>query len=775
MKGFLKTIEYALKVLLYKGILARLFRNQPFRQPLNAREVKRLLVVRRDMVGDMVITTSLFKAIHDLNPHIEIDVIASPKGEQVIRHNPRLSKVWTLDNGLNVFRTIWQARQRQYDAVICLSISGLTKDGLIANLVAPSAPKLTIRQPKPHNLYQILFNKEVEANHLHEPLWLSQKRVLDALFGVDYPETHLRQELYPAQSQVQAVEEFLLRNGIEKGKYVVVNLSARMWYRRWGRENFVAFLRALTYRYADLKIVLTATPDESELVWGIMDDVRDEHLFRLPHHLGLDGVMALIKFACLLVSPDTANVHIAATFKVPSVILCTPLSSNIMWVPLHNRQISLYTPKPEPITTITPDRVLEATSTLLSEIGIEPKPLRLGEVQDDHIRRPDALSGLTDAKVNATPTTAHQLVQTARSALFRTLFNNKPTARKLDPATAQRVLVIRNDVLGDMIVTTPIFTALKSLNPNLEIDVVASPQNMQLVQTDARIAKVIVYEKSCRFWFKLWKLGRQRKYDAVFSLIFGTPQTQGLIANLAASPQTLKLSVQRQAKYDCFFSRTVRVPQTAHIAEQWLTVALDAFELNGKHVPCQISLQVPERQAVCQFLAQNRLQEKSFMLLNLSAGKNRVKQWSKAKYRTLIDELHRMLDLAIVLSCAPNEIDLLEEVANGKPVYCFYPTSNVHDIADLIRRAQLLVTPDTGVVHLASAMKTPTVVLYSRWVGGEVHQLWSPYQVPYRQLIAPRRLPVSTIEVEDVLQAILELYTELYASTALKRTNGLHS
>lgn len=771
MKQVLKKIEYALKVALYKGVLAALFQNKPFTKPLNPSKTKRILILRRDMFGDMIITTTLLKAIQDLNPKIEIDVIASRKGEQVVRNNPRLSRIWTVDTGFADFlRMLWQARRRNYDAVICLSISGLTKDGLIANLVAPSASKITIRQPKPHSLYQILFNKEVDANHLQEPLWLSQKRVLDALFGVAYPEASLSQELYPSQEAEAKVDEFLKNNEIEKRKYLVVNLSARMAYRRWGRENFVAFLRELIYRYADLKLVLTATPDEAELVWGIMDDVRDENLFRLPHQFGLDGVMALTKHALLLVSPDTANVHIAATFNVPSVILCTPLSSNVTWTPLHNRHISLYTPKPEPITVISPREVVDATRTLLHEIGIEQTQLQLGDVQSDVVRKPDALSGITDARIHSTHTPVKQTVQNFRAVLYRTLFNNKPTTRKLDPTTTHRVLVIRNDVLGDMIVTTPIFNALKLLNPKIEIDVVASPQNAQVVSRDSRISHVIVYENSLRFWLNLWRLGRRRNYDALFSLIFGTPQTQGVITNLAGGRRSLKLSVQRQSKYECFFSRTVRVSQDAHIAEQWLTVALDAFDLNGKFAPCQISLHVPEREPVESFLKQGGIKKKDFILINLSAGKNRVKSWSKEKYRELIYRLNESRSEAVVLSCAPNEVGIMEEVARAKNVVCFYPTSDLHDIAALIRSAKLLITPDTGVVHFGSAMKTPMIVLYSRWVGGSVHKIWSPYQVQSKGLVAPHRLPVDFIEVDDVARATNELLLELTAPVKVNHT-----
>jgi ADP-heptose:LPS heptosyltransferase len=357
-----------------------------------------------------------------------------------------------------------------------------------------------------------------------------------------------------------------------------------------------------------------------------------------------------------------------------------------------------------------------------------------------------------------------------RSAVYRWLFGNTPTTRKLNPHKVKRVLIVRNDVLGDMIVSTPIFNAIKALNPAIEIDVVASPQNVSIIENDSRLSHIIIYENTWRFWFNLWKLGRKRRYDVVLSLIFGTPQTQGFIANIASSRETLKLSVQRQAKYECFFSRTVRVPQDAHISEQWLCVALDAFELNGQSPSCHITLELHSQPLVEAFLKEKGIEEKKFILINLSAGKNAVKRWTQAKYGELIDWLSEKLPYSVVLSCAPNELDFMNDLAQSRNAVCFYPTRDVRDIADLIRRATLLITPDTGVVHLASATKTPVIALYSRWVGGEVHRIWTPYQTPHKILIAPRRLPVSFIEVAEVKHAILSLLSELNLNTQHRTT-----
>lgn len=366
MKPMLKQLEYALKVLLYKGVLARLFRNPPFKEPLNPKDVKRILILRRDMLGDMVITTWLFRALQDLNPHMEIDVIASMRGIGAIRHHRRLSKTWVFNESTrSALKTLCQARKRNYDAVLCLSLGGLTVDGIIANLIAPHAPKLTIKQPKKHNLYQILFNKEVETNYMHEPLWRSHKSVLDTLFGIDYPEEKIQQEIFTDEQAEERVDTFLRAHALPKRHYLVLNLSARMPYRRWGKENFITFLKLLTAQYPSLKIVLTSTRDEHVLAQEVCQKVQSKNLVTLPETFELEEIIVITKYAQALVSPDTANVHIAATFGVPSVILCTPISSNIMWTPLKAPFINVYADAHEPIATIAPQRVMTHVAQML--------------------------------------------------------------------------------------------------------------------------------------------------------------------------------------------------------------------------------------------------------------------------------------------------------------------------------------------------------------------------------------------------------------------------
>lgn len=81
-------------------------------------------------------------------------------------------------------------------------------------------------------------------------------------------------------------------------------------------------------------------------------------------------------------------------------------------------------------------------------------------------------------------------------------------------------------------------------------------------------------------------------------------------------------------------------------------------------------------------------------------------------------------------------------------------------------KADLLISPDTSLIHMASAVGTPTVGLFSN--KGKI-ETWGSYHVPNRMLAASpndyRMTPLSKISVDSVLQATLELMKEQIRSS----------
>jgi len=368
MKNFLKRLEGWNRAFWYKLVFKPLFRNQPFIGTIEISKCQRLLLIRRDMFGDMVITSSFFTMLKDLNPEIKLDLVASVKGKSVVEFDERLESVFAYNSSVCEFLKMCSTlRQRRYDAVLCLSLNGMTLDGLLANILAPHAPKIAIYVCKRHDLYRILFNAliHIGKEDVSMPVWRQLRLLGEKLFGVTYPESRLRQQLFLKPGAEEKALAYLDAQGLGSKQYMMLNISARMAFRKWGVENNATLLKLLLGKYPNLNIIISSSPEDRKTAEAILNKVQNPSVKLQPEHFGLHEIMALIKHATMLISPDTANVHIAATFGVPCVILCTPISSGVEWTPLNVEHINVYTKAVAPISKIPPSEVFEAFETLL--------------------------------------------------------------------------------------------------------------------------------------------------------------------------------------------------------------------------------------------------------------------------------------------------------------------------------------------------------------------------------------------------------------------------
>ncbi len=370
----LKAIENANKAFWYKWVFKPLFRNKPFVGTLDISKVNRLLLIRRDNFGDMVITSSFFTMLKDLNPNIKLDLIASVKGKSVAECDERLAHVFAYNGGIKeFFKMCTTVRKHQYDAVLCLSFNGMTLDGLLSNLLVPNAPKITTYIRKKHDFYTILFNAQIDIgkDDTAIPVWRQLRLFGEKLFGVTYPEERLQQRLFLKPSAEEKALIYLSEQGLATKQYLMLNISARMAFRKWGVENNAGLLNLLLEKYPALNVIISAQPEDRATAEAILNVVQNPNVRAQPERFGLHETMALIKRSAMLISPDTANVHIAATFGVPCVILCTPISSGTEWIPLNVEHINVFTKEVAPISTIPPREVFEAFEALWTKQRLE--------------------------------------------------------------------------------------------------------------------------------------------------------------------------------------------------------------------------------------------------------------------------------------------------------------------------------------------------------------------------------------------------------------------
>jgi ADP-heptose:LPS heptosyltransferase len=319
-----------------------------------------------------------------------------------------------------------------------------------------------------------------------------------------------------------------------------------------------------------------------------------------------------------------------------------------------------------------------------------------------------------------------------------------------------------------MVLTTPLLTFLKERVRDAQVDVLASRRNAAVLTGHPAVSHTFVYDETWRGWLRLVPRLRARRYDAVFSGQEGKHLREALTATAVAHRHTHKISVWRPKRYQGLFTTVARVPPSAtHTAERVLYMgwyALGIREPIAGAVASRYPLYVPAERgaeaAVDAFLSTHGL--RSFVAVNVSAH-FAVRDWpAESCAASVALLLARHPDLSVVLTPAPGKHDVVAEVAGrcASSRVIVAPEFSLLELVALVRRALAVVTPNTALVHVASACRRPVVALYPPVVPRDV-TLWLPVGVPYRALASRLGGSAADIPPGDVADAFDELRREV--------------
>ncbi len=349
--------------------------------------------------------------------------------------------------------------------------------------------------------------------------------------------------------------------------------------------------------------------------------------------------------------------------------------------------------------------------------------------------------------------------------IINILLRNEKITEKINPQHIHKVLVIRYDVIGDMVVTLPMIKLIKELIPNAEIHLLASVSNSKIVENDNIISKIHLFDgKIIKSFFKLHKL-RKENYDIIFSAFYTLVTRNGIICNIIGGRKAIKVNLWQDEKRYAFFNYQSKVGATkSSMWEKMYYMVADSIAGGEEYDNFEPYLTIPEisRQNCLNNLKDLNLRPRNFIAINLSAGR-KYNLWFNDNYVRLIYGLiNSKISANIILIYHPQDINIASEIfrkfATNSEVVKLYPiTYDVLEIAALLEKCLLLITPDTGVVHICSALKTPVVAIYSEEY---TFNLWKPYKIKYRALISEDKNKM-IVKPELVCLNTLELLREL--------------
>jgi lipopolysaccharide heptosyltransferase II len=319
--------------------------------------------------------------------------------------------------------------------------------------------------------------------------------------------------------------------------------------------------------------------------------------------------------------------------------------------------------------------------------------------------------------------------------------------------TPRRVLVLRPDHLGDLLFATPALRRLRAALPDAEIVGLVGPWGEPILGRSPHLDGLIAWDVP---WFnrrsrggplapylsalRLARLLRERQFDAALVLRFDF-WWGALAAHLAGIPRRIGYGVPEVAP---FLTDAVPYLGVRHEVERnhALVAALvgeTERPADPRSEPVEFAISSAEAAAADELLARHGIRpDERLVVVHPGAG-GRLKLWTAHGFAAVGDALSRRHGARLVLTGGPGEADLTSAVARASavsPIDLAGQTS-LGVLAALLRRALLVVGPDSGPLHVAVAVGTPTVHLY----GPVDERLFGPWGDPARHAVVRHALP----------------------------------
>jgi lipopolysaccharide heptosyltransferase II len=307
----------------------------------------------------------------------------------------------------------------------------------------------------------------------------------------------------------------------------------------------------------------------------------------------------------------------------------------------------------------------------------------------------------------------------------------------------RRVLAVRLDALGDVLMTTPALHAIKTSAPAAKLALLTSPGGAEAARLSPDVDDVIVYDAP---WMKataprassdpdLDFIARLRDaaYDAavIFTVYSQNPLPSALLCFLAGIPR--RLAHCRENPYQLL---THWVPEcepdvrVRHEARRQLDlVAAVGWRAADERLRIAIPCAADER--VAALLTAARIETARPWLVVHPGASAPSRRYPPARFAAVIRSLARAHGWQIVLTGAQAEAPLVESITGRADVPCVSLAGRLDlgELAALLARAPLLLSNNTGPVHVAAAVGTPVVDLYAL-----TNPQHTPWLVPSRVL-----------------------------------------
>ena len=296
---------------------------------------------------------------------------------------------------------------------------------------------------------------------------------------------------------------------------------------------------------------------------------------------------------------------------------------------------------------------------------------------------------------------------------------------------SRRLLVVQTAFLGDIVLTTPLLSALKRAHPGSTTTLITTPLGKALLAGHPDVDEIVVHDKrgkdrGIRGVLRAVRALRAKHFD--IAIAAQRSARTGLLVRGSGAP--LRIGFEKAAGA---WAYTDRVPwrKDEHAVKRYLALAAPAGADPATADPTpSLPVRDASRMKVDALLEAQGIGPDEPILAVAPGSIWGTKRWTPSGFAEVIRDAPRF-GLSPVLTGSPDEEALCREVAklSGVDVPVLAGSTGLPELVALVARAKALVCGDSGPGHVASAVRTPVVAIFGPTVPAFGYTPWGERNV----------------------------------------------
>lgn len=634
-----------------------------------AREIKKVLYVTLSNLGDALMGLPAFDYLRRECPTAKITVVAAPRTRCLFEHHPQVDELIIFDKQAPLSAKIdlfFRFRKEHFDVIVDLKNTFY---------------RFALKSPRknPGWLAYPSWVRHSSQEHLY--------KAIVALKGGDvsaeeFDEINSRRNpAFISADDRRVAQQLLEKKGIAAGdRLVLIAPGARSDLKKWPPASYAEVARGISAAHGFKIGVVGAEWDRAvageiiRFLGGAAVDLTGETAF--------GSLAALAQRAALVISNDSGLLHLASYLNTPTIGIYGP-SDHVKYGPWSKsgcavRKNVLCAPCGK--AACSKERVLCLETVKPYDVLLAVRLLLAGE----------------ESRM--------------KDMLYR------------------RILVSRTDRIGDVLISTPVLESLRERYPASYLAVMVSPYTKDLVEGNPYVDEVVVFDKDKITGLrKTLAFSRQLSQKAFDVAVILHPTVRvHLLCFLAG----IKERIGYNRKTPFLLTKTIPHKKQEGVKHE-LEYNYDLLKLVGvSEVNHRLYMPIrPSSEEFVEDLLRKEGMSREDRIVAVSPAASCIsRRWSIRKFAEVIDRLEDSCGVKVVIVADTIHKFIAQELVrlSRTAPKDFSGRLNLSQLASLFRRSALVISNDSGPVHMAVAVGTPVISIFGRNQPGLSPKRWGP-------------------------------------------------